>query len=98
MSTKQVMIFVDESEQDKRRKVEASVSRVLATYPGSITAEVTETQAEQLKSEGFHLEPVTGGTIIKLQSIEFDPTIRIPAAPRSMEFSLMELSPTEETY
>lgn len=98
MSTKNVKIFVDESEQDKRRKVETSVYRVLATYPDSITAEVDDAQAEQLKSEGFHLEPLTSGTTIKLHSIEFDPTIRIPAAPRSMEFSLTELSPTEETY
>ncbi len=92
MSTEQVVIYVDDREQDKRRKVEASVFRVLATYPGSITAEVDEAQAEQLKNEGFHLERLISGKTIKLQSVEFYPAIKVPAAPKAMESPLIEAS------
>ena len=95
MSTKQVMIFVDESEQDKRSKAKNSVSRVLPTYPGSITAEVDEAQAEQLKREGFHLEPLTCGATIKLQSIELDPKIEVPVSPQTLKHSLIEAISTE---
>lgn len=98
MSTKQVMIFVDEGEQEKRRNVEASVSRVLATYPGSILAEVDEDQANQLVSEGFQLESLTGKKTIKLRSIEFDPAIEVPAPPAALSLFAAEVEPTEENY
>ena len=78
MNTKQVMIFVDESEWDKGRK--------------------TEAQAEQLKREGFHLEPLTSGVTIKLQSIELDSTIRIPVAPKAMNFPLIESHSTAQWH
>ena len=81
MSTKQVMIFVNEGEQEKRRTVETSVSRVLATYPGSVLAEVNEDQANRLTGEGFQLESITGKKTIKLRSIEFDPDLEVPALP-----------------
>ena len=92
------MIFVDENEKERRRNVESSVSRILATYPGSILAEVNEAQAEQLTSEGFQLEAITGGETIKLRSIEFDPTIEVPAAPAALSLLAAEVGPTEENY
>ncbi len=98
MSTKQVMIFVDESEHERRHKAEVSVSRIIATYPGSITAEVNEAQAEQLKSEGFHIESLTDRATIKLRSVEFDPKTEVPAVPKAMEFSLVGAGSTEENY
>ncbi|MGB9939198.1 S8 family serine peptidase [Methanosarcina sp.] len=98
MSTKQVMIFVDESEQERRRNAEASVSRVLATYPGSILAEVNEAQAEQLASEGYQLESLAGRETIKLRSIEFDPTVEVPAAPAALSLHAAEVGLTEENY
>lgn len=98
MSSKQVMIFVDESEKEKRHNAEASVSRILATYPGSILAEVTETQVEKLTKEGFQLESLTGGETIKLRSIEFDPTVEAPAAPAALSLRTAEVGPTEENY
>jgi len=98
MSNKQVMIFVDESEKEKRHNAEASVSRILATYPGSVLAEVTEAQAEQLKKESFQLEEVPGGETIKLRSIEFDPTIEAPIAPAALSLHVADVSPTKENY
>lgn len=98
MSAKKIMIFVNESEQERRLKAESSVSRILATYPGSIIAEVDEAQSEQLKSEGYHIESLTGGETIKLRSIEFDPTVEAPAAPAALRLREAEVSPTEENY
>jgi subtilisin family serine protease len=91
MNTKQVMIFFDEGDTEKRQKVETSVSRVLATYPSSILAEVNEEQAKQLESEGFQLESLTGKETIKLRSIEFEPTIEVPVIPKALG-----LQPVEE--
>ncbi len=60
MSTKQVMIFVDEGQPERRRRAEAAVTRVLATYAGSILAEVDEAQAGQLESEIWIAENILG--------------------------------------
>ena len=98
MNTKQVMIFVDESEKERRSNVESSVSRILATYPSSILAEVNETQVKQLKSEGFQLESLTGGEKIKLRSIEFDPMVIVPAPPAALSLRATEVGQTEENY
>ena len=92
------MIFVDEREKEKRCSAEASVSRIIATYPGSILAEVTEAQVEKLTKEGFQLESLTGGETIKLRSIEFDPTTEAPIAPATLSLRAAEVDPTEENY
>jgi subtilisin family serine protease/murein tripeptide amidase MpaA len=66
-----------------------------ATHPDSIIAEVNDSQAEQLKSEG---ESLTERSTIKLQSIEFDPTTEAPVVPEAMEFSSVGAGLTEENY
>lgn len=98
MTTEQFMAFVDESDNEKRLRVEAGVTRVLSTYPGSILVEASDAQASQLAAKGFHLEPLTGGMKIILRSIEFDPTIGIPGAPAAMSLREADLSATEENY
>lgn len=98
MVTKQVMIFVDQGEQERRRQAESAVSRILATYQGSILAEVDETQAKELTSKGFQLESVAGNATIKLRSIEFDPSIEVPMEPKAMKFLAAEMPATEEIY
>lgn len=98
MSTQQVMIFVDESDQDQRRRAEAIVNRVLTTYPGSIFAEVSEEQANRLMNEGFYLEPLTDSTKIKLRSIEFDPVVETPAPPAALSRRALALDLTQENY
>lgn len=97
MGTRQVMIFIDEGEQERRRQAEAAVSRIIATYPGSILAEVNDKQAKLLTSKGFTLESLTGSTI-KLRSIEFDPTIDVPVMPDAMKLRAAEAGSTEEDY
>ncbi len=59
---------------------------------------MTEAQVEKLTKEGFQLELLTGGETIKLQSIEFDPTVEVPAAPAALSFRAAEVGPTEENY
>ena len=98
MATKQVMIFVDQGERDKRSQAEAAVSRILATYPGSILAEVNEEQAELLTSKGFQLESAAGIATIKLRSIEFDPSIEVPVGPKELSLSAAEMVSTAEMY
>lgn len=98
MSTKQVMIFIDEGDTERLQKAEASVSRILAIYPCSIIGEVDEAQVKQLTSEGFHLESLTGKETIKLRSIEFDPTVEVPVAPAALSLRAEEVGPTEENY
>ncbi|HPC89626.1 MAG TPA: S8 family serine peptidase [Methanothrix sp.] len=97
MAIKQVMVFVDESNKDRRSQAEAAVSRVLAAYPGSILAEVNEVQAKNLTDQGFSLEPVAS-SVIKLRSIEFDPAVEVPVGPKALSLHDAELVPTEENY
>ncbi|MDD4580401.1 MAG: S8 family serine peptidase, partial [Methanothrix sp.] len=98
MNAKQVMIFVDQGERDRRSQAEAGVSRILATYPGSILAEVNEEQAELLTSRGFQLETVADIGKIKLRSIEFDPSVEVPVGPKALSLSAADIVSTAELY
>jgi subtilisin family serine protease len=92
------MIFISEGDKEKWKKAEASVSRILTTYPDSILAEVDEAQSKQLINEGFHLEPLTGKEQIKLRSIEFEPTIEVPSIPKAFSLSKAEEKAEAENY
>jgi len=98
MNAKQVMIFVDQGERDRRSQAEAGVSRILATYPGSILAEVNEEQAKLLTSRGFQLETVADIGKIRLRSIEFDPSVEVPVGPKKLSLSAADIVSTAELY
>ncbi len=90
MNGKRVTIYVDESDQAARQQVEAGVSKVLASYPNSVLAEVDEQQLEALRREGFSVEVQEGAQMIRLRAVEFDTSEAEPATPATLSLSAAE--------
>jgi len=97
MNSKRVMIYVEKVDGEKRRKIEAGVSKVLATYPNSILAEVDESQIGSLKGQGVRLEVQEGARMIRLRAVEFD-TSKVPSPPPVLKLSNAEVKKEKKNY
>jgi subtilisin family serine protease len=81
MSLARVIIYFEEGDTQRRKQVEKIVSKVLASYPNSILAEVDDDQLKSLKNKGMKFELQEGKRMIRLRSVEFDTSRESPALP-----------------
>lgn len=95
---KRIMIYVNETDRKKRQQVEMEVSKVLATYPSSILAEVDDQQIDFLEDQGFRLESRDGDRMIRLRTVEIDTSETAPSPPRALRLSASELEEMESSY
>ena len=97
MRSKRAIIYLEKVDPEKKRKVKERVSKVLATYPNSILAEIEENQIDSLKKLGIQLE-VQEGARIKLRAVEFDPSKEIPSPPSALRLAPEEIKKEEKNY
>jgi hypothetical protein len=97
MGVKRVIIYTEKLDKETMRKIKAGVSRVLATYPKSLLAEVDENKIDSLKKLGIRLE-MQEAARIKLRTIEFDPLKEIPSPPSALRLAAEEIKKEEKNY
>jgi hypothetical protein len=95
---KRALIYVDEGDTEKRRKIEKSVSNVLATYPDYVLVEADEDQISSLESQGIRVEEQEGARMIKLRAVEFDTSEEAPSPPSIRGLSAAEISRESKNY
>lgn len=98
MNLKRALIYVDEVDERKRRKVENSVSNVLATYPDYMLVEADEDQINSLESQELRVEEQEGARMIKLRAVEFDTSEETPSPLPALSLSAAEISRENENY
>lgn len=81
MTTHRAMVYVEESDQQGRRHVDAGVARVLAQYASALCVEADDTQIQALEQQGFVVDIQDDATMIKLRSVHFDTTEGAPSTP-----------------
>ncbi len=92
------MIHLREVDKKKRDKVENSISKLLATYPNSILAEVDDDQIESLKDQGIRLDVQEGARMIRFKTIEFDTSEKAPTPPSALTLKASEIKKEEKNY
>ena len=98
VNLKRTIVYVDEGDKERRRKVEESVSNVLATYPNSVLVEADEGQIESLKNQKLRLEIQEGAQIIRLRTVEFDTLEGAPSVPPALKLSAAEVKKERGNY
>lgn len=98
MSKKRVIVYVEEGDKAKRRKVEKGVSKALAAYSNSLLVEADEAQIDSLKSEGFVTEVQESAKMIKLRAVEFDTSAEAPTPPVALSLSAAEVETAAKAY
>ncbi len=98
MSMKRAIVYVDEGDEEKIRKVGESVSNVLATYPHSVLAEVDEDQIDSLKEQGIKFEIQEKPHMIRLRTVEFDTSEKPPSPPSILRLSDDEIKEQKKNY
>ena len=91
MNLKRAIVYVSETEKEKRRKVKESVSSVLATYPNSLLVEADTDQINSLEDQGMKLEIQDRAQMIRLQAVEFDTSEKAPSPPQIFSLTGLEI-------
>jgi hypothetical protein len=84
MSSKRVLVFIEDADKKGRKAIEKSTGRVLAGYPHGILVEADEPQLKALKKEGYQVEVQNEATMIKLKAVQFDTSEQAPKSPASL--------------
>lgn len=95
---KRAIVYVGETEKEKRRNVSQTASKVLATYPDSVLVEVDEDQISSLKSQGLRLEKQEKPYVIRLRAVEFDTAKEAPGRPPTLKVSAAEIEKIGRNY
>ncbi|MGZ4846273.1 MAG: S8 family serine peptidase [Halobacteriota archaeon] len=98
MVLKKAMIRVDEADQQKRSEVDKNVSKILASYPTSILAEVSDEQIDALKRQNIGLDVQEGANMIRLRAVEFDTSQRAPPVPARFSIRAEDVSDGKRNY
>lgn len=86
MDLKKVRIYIEENDRIRRPDVEQSVSDVLAIYPDFVLARVSDDQLAAIMAQDIKVE-IQGPPMIRLRTVEFDPTKGSPKPPESLRVS-----------
>lgn len=87
---KRALVYVPETEPEKRRRVKESVSKVLADYPAFLLVEADADQIDALRDQGIHVDVQEKVHKIRLRAVEFDPS-EIPTPPPSFMLRAAEI-------
>jgi hypothetical protein len=95
MSSKRVLVFIEEADKKGRKAIEKSTGRFLAGYPHGILVEVDDPQLKALKKEGYQVEVQHEATMIKLKAGQFDTSEHGPKSPAALTLKAAE-RPTDK--
>ncbi|MGB9176245.1 MAG: S8 family serine peptidase [Methanoregula sp.] len=90
-----MIINLADTDARQRKEIEKSVSRVLATYPDALLADVTEEQLGSLRKKGIQAEVQKNNQMIRLRSIEFDSS-KVPTPPQKLQLKATDMKRKEK--
>jgi hypothetical protein len=85
MTMRTVLVFLDQPGIHVRRRllheIKQDATKVLATYPHAVLAEVTDDQIAALKAKGYSIDLQEASQAIHLRTVEIDTGAPVPEAP-----------------